>query len=410
MSSCMRAASSPGERTRTAGRAPLRRPQLPRLPPRSFLFLLNTLTIGGSERKIVRLANALAGEGEHVVLAYLNDPDTLRSEVAPQVTVVGLQRTGKLSLRALLHLRQAIRAHRIEMVVAVNLYPALYAGLLARLPRSGRGREVRYAASLNTTTFDNPRAERRMRCYAPLLRRMDLLIFGAEYQRALWQHRYLGAGGPPAQVLYNGVDAAHFCKERVAAWRVPAWPPGRIAIGSVGRLRPEKSQDHLLHALKLLNARGVDAGAVIVGEGGQERALRELCGQLGLADRVHFAGEVQDVRPFLAGFDLLAITSTAVETFSNAALEALAMECPVVSSDIGGMPEMLADGAGLVYPRGDIAALTDALQLLATCPARRLELGQGARLAVLQRFSLAAMVASFRALTIGGPEVEVQLS
>jgi glycosyltransferase involved in cell wall biosynthesis len=369
---------------------------------RNILFLLSTLHIGGSERKTIRLANALVCSGHQVTVAYLNGPQTLLTEIDLAIEAVDLHRTGKFSFASLRRLRQTIVAKRIDTVVCVNLYPALYAGLLAKFSRSLA--HVRFIASMNTTEFRTSEHERRMLLYRPLLRSMDLLIFGAEYQRDLWQRNYLGRRAPQTSVLYNGIDIAHFRREHVARWRVPHWPSSRVVVGAVSRLRPEKSHDHLLRAIAELHRRGLDVGAVIVGEGDQDAKLRELVATLKIEDRVHLVGAARDVRPYLAGFDIFVITSTAVETFSNAALEALAMQCPVVSSRIGGMPEMLAFGGGVTYETGNVAELTEALQGLVVSDQLRERLAQQARSAVIQRFSLEAMVESFRSLLSSAKE------
>src|SRR6185295_18632407 len=125
---------------------------------------------------------------------------------------------------------------------------------------------------------------------------------------------------------------------------------------------------------------------------------RRLVAELGVEDRVHLAGIAADVRPCLAGFDVFVLTSTSVETFSNAALEALAMGCPVVSSRIGGMPEMLAAGGGLIYEAGNLGQLVAALEPLVSLPERRIALAAQSRESVLQRFSLEAMADAFTAL------------
>lgn len=373
---------------------------------RNILFLLNTLHIGGSERKTVRLANALAGHGRQVTVAYLNEPQTLLAELDRGIEAINLRRTGKFSFSTLRRVRQTIERNRIDTVVCVNLYPTLYAGLLARFSR--RLAHVRFIASINTSEFRTAKHERRMLLYRPLLRSMDLLMFGAEYQRDLWQRSYLGRGAPQACVLYNGIDVGHFRREEAAAWRAPQWPSSRIVIGAVSRLRPEKSHDHLLEATAQLHRRGLDVGAVIVGDGDQGSKLRQLIAQLGLEDRVHLVGAVRDVRPYLAGFDIFVITSTAVETFSNAALEALAMRCPVVSSRIGGMPEMLAFGGGVTYETGNVAGLVEALHGLVVSDQLRTKLAEQARNTVVQRFSLETMVDSFRALVSAGGEHEIK--
>jgi Glycosyltransferase len=171
-------------------------------------------------------------------------------------------------------------------------------------------------------------------------------------------------------------------------------------VGAVSRLRPEKSHDHLIRAVGELHRRGLDVGAVIVGDGEQEPMLRRLIAELRLEDRICLPGLVQDVRPYLGGFDVLVITSTSVETFSNAALEAFAMSCPVVSSRVSGMPEMLAFGGGATYEIGNVAGLVEALEPLVVSEQRRAMLAKQARAAVVEHFSLEAMIGSFRALAL----------
>ena len=364
---------------------------------RSVLFLVNSLQIGGSERKTMRLANGLAAAGHRVTLAYLKGPEALPAELDRAIEAVNLRRSGKFSPGAVRRLADLTERNHVDTLVCVNLYPALYAGLLTW---SRRLAHVRFVASINTTDFRTAGFRRRMLLYRPFLRRMDLLLFGAKYQRDLWLREHLGRNAPASGVLYNGVDARHFRKEAVAAWRPAGWPPGRIVVGAVSRLRPEKSHDHLIRAVGELHRRGLDVGAVIVGDGEQEPMLRRLIAELRLEDRICLPGLVQDVRPYLGGFDVLVITSTSVETFSNAALEAFAMSCPVVSSRVSGRPEMLAFGGGATYEIGNVAGLVEALEPLVVSEQRRAMLAKQARAAVVEHFSLEAMIGSFRALAL----------
>ena len=106
----------------------------------------------------------------------------------------------------------------------------------------------------------------------------------------------------------------------------------------------------------------------------------------------------QDVRPLLAACDAVALCSTAVETFSLAALEAMALGRPVVLSDIGGAAEMVRPGVeGLLFPAGDTAALVERLTALAD-ESLRSPMGAAARETVLARFSESAMVDRYEAL------------
>ena len=113
------------------------------------LFLLNNLGIGGSERKIVRLANRLKEEGVNVTLACLNGPYTLESGIRRDVPCRRLERKGKFSFSALLKLREILRRERPPTVLAVNLYQALYLAL-ATIALPYRPRTV---ALVNTSTF-----------------------------------------------------------------------------------------------------------------------------------------------------------------------------------------------------------------------------------------------------------------
>ncbi len=357
-------------------------------PP--VLFLLSTAAYGGSEIRFVKLADTLAQQHACVTIAYLNPPAPLLATLDSRVEAVHLHRRGKLSLRALHRLVETIRARGIRTVMAVNLYPALYARLAqARLAPA----PLRLLVSVNTTGVTTRKLALAMPLYRRVLRRADEVIFGAQAQRRIWAERY-GVGGPrlPTRVIHNGVDTERF-KPLQAAGRA-ANPVSGLVMGTVGRLRPEKMHLDLVRATAALRARGIDVGALIVGEGAERPRIEAEIARLQLDRHVALAGEARDVRPFLAGMDVFVLTS-ATETFSNAALEAMACGIPVVSAAVGGMPELLAFGGGCTYPPGDLAALIECLAPLLQDRGRRLRAGAAARQAALEHFSWQGMVQQF---------------
>jgi glycosyltransferase involved in cell wall biosynthesis len=93
--------------------------------------------------------------------------------------------------------------------------------------------------------------------------------------------------------------------------------------------------------------------------------------------------------------DIFVLPSVAVETFSNAALEAMAMSCPVVAARVGGMEEMLQFGGGMTYPPGEVKSLCELLMPLAANRDARRELGERARQAAERHFSFRRMVSDF---------------
>jgi glycosyltransferase involved in cell wall biosynthesis len=236
-----------------------------------------------------------------------------------------------------------------------------------------------------------------MLVYRHVLRRADVIVFGAERQCRLWCSRY-GLNRTPnrTMVLYNGVDTGEFSRARVAPARLRV-PAGRVMLGTVGALRIEKSQIDLVRAVHQLRTRGLDVGAVIVGDGPERPQIEAEIRRLDVESTVHLIGEAQDVRSYLAVMDIFVLPSVAVETFSNAALEAMAMSCPVLAARVGGMDEMLQFGGGTTYSPGDVNSLCDLLMPLVVDSDARQELGEQARVAVARYFSFDRMLSDFRA-------------
>jgi glycosyltransferase involved in cell wall biosynthesis len=166
-------------------------------------------------------------------------------------------------------------------------------------------------------------------------------------------------------------------------------------IGSVGRLAPEKNYAILVDAVAVL-CEGLDAHLLIAGDGPARPQLAARAARAGIADRVVLAGLQADVRAALSAMDVFVLPSVAVETFSNAALEAMAMEKPVVLTHIGGAREMIDDGVeGCIVRCGDRAALLGALRSLAADPESRQRMGAAGRRRVIARFCYDAMVEQY---------------
>jgi glycosyltransferase involved in cell wall biosynthesis len=363
----------------------------------AVLFLLSTLIVGGSELKSVRLANALQARGVKVIVAYLNEPTTLRESVDERIPVIDLQRRGPFSLHTLRVLARAIDQHGVGSIVAVNLYPALYAVLARWLANP---RRVRVLVSVNTTEFVTRRERWEMLLYRHVLARVDHVIFGAHEQAALWRARYGVGRHNSAVVVHNGVDAQRFRPDAIRPAELTS-PRVQFLVGTVGKMRVEKAHVHLVQAVKQLRGRNIDVGLLIVGDGPERQNIAREIAACGLQEVVAMVGESDDVRPFLARMDVFALSSVAVETFSNATLEAMSMGRPIVSTRVGGMHEMLQFGGGVLVTAGDIAALAAAIEQLLRDERRRKELGRAARRAVEEHFTFERMVHNFQSALEG---------
>lgn len=160
--------------------------------------------------------------------------------------------------------------------------------------------------------------------------------------------------------------------------------PGRPVIVCACRATPEKGVQHLLRAFDRLLREG-DVGPdrpalVYMGEGPALEDLRALREGLASREDIVIAGYRRDGRELLAGADIAVVPSVWAEAFGLSVLEAMARGVPVVASRVGGIPEIIEDGAsGLLVPAGDERALSGALGRLLRDPEARRRLGSEGR-------------------------------
>jgi glycosyltransferase involved in cell wall biosynthesis len=166
-------------------------------------------------------------------------------------------------------------------------------------------------------------------------------------------------------------------------------PASAKVVGTVGRLTEVKRQDRLLRAVAALP----DVWLLVVGDGDERANLEQLAGELGVADRTQFAGYQPQPEAYLRAMDVFALSSRS-EGFPVSLLEAWAAGVPVVSTAVGGIPDVVTDGAdGLLVPNGDGPELADALRRALVMP----ELAVNGLRTVRERYSLDVVAAGYEA-------------
>jgi len=326
-----------------------------------WLFIINSLTVGGSEKKTVMAANNLSVRGYEVHLVYLKDPDDLKSLVNEQVKLFNLERKSKVDWKAIQELRTYIKVNNIAKIWCVNLFSMLYGYLATLMIR----RNIRRIVSINTTYFNTYKEVLEMILYAPVMSRMDRIIFGCNVQMNHWLRSYR-LPKKKSLVIYNGIDVDYYQSSAVESNRNDVRSrygieKSDMVIGMVAKLRPEKDHACAIKSLKLMLDKDCKAKLMLVGSGEEYESLEGLVKDLGLENDVVFLGDVQDVREVLVAFDVFLLTSIS-ETFSNAALEAMSMSLPVVLSDVGGASEMVdVGGNGYLFESGNVENLTAVL-------------------------------------------------
>ena len=170
-----------------------------------------------------------------------------------------------------------------------------------------------------------------------------------------------------------------------------------LRILSIGRLTWVKGYEYALQAVKLLVEQGINLEYRVIGNGNYREPLKFMCDDMGLKHSVQMLGSQSpaEVLAHLAWADIFLHTAVS-EGFGNAALEAQAMQVPVVCSDAGGLPENVTNNeTGFVVPRRSPQVLAEKLACLAYDPDLRQRMGQAGRCRVQKHFQLQDQIKAF---------------
>ncbi len=197
----------------------------------------------------------------------------------------------------------------------------------------------------------------------------------------------------------TGIDLSRFMPGDATAARVRLGLPRGPTLGIVATLRDWKGHDMLFDAIARDRSAWSTWNVLVVGDGPYRARLEARLAALELADRILFAGQQEDVVPWLQAIDIFALPSWGEEGVPQAIMQAMACGIPVVSTTVGAIEEAVDDGVtGLIVPPRDVAALGAALARLRDDPATRARLGDAGRKRAMRDFGLARMLDGMEAV------------
>jgi glycosyltransferase involved in cell wall biosynthesis len=345
--------------------------------PCPVLLMARSFGLGGSERQLAEIAKAL-DRSRFEPHAGCFQAEGFRAEElhAAGVPVAQFPVTsflGPSAFAGMLALGRYFEDHHIQLVhtfdVPLNLF-GVFAARLFRVPRVVSSQRAHRALT--------PGIRRH------LLRMTDHLVDGIVVNSEAVRRELIEVDRVPPHMIhlcYNGIDADLF---------QPAVEPrhGPVVIGAICALRPEKSLETLLHAFARVDARS-NAELLLIGSGPSLATLQTLATELGLGSRCRFEPATKDVPTSLHRIDVFVLPSFS-EAFSNSLMEAMACGCSVVTSQVGGNPELVTDQeTGLLFPAGDSDALAARLNLLLRDPDLRTRLATAAVTHIRTNFAVA---------------------
>ncbi|NBQ57338.1 MAG: N-acetyl-alpha-D-glucosaminyl L-malate synthase BshA [Opitutaceae bacterium] len=338
-------------------------------------------SVGGSGILATTLGEELAALGHEIHFISYERPFRLPSDTARiyfhpvEINSYGLFKYPDYTLPLSVKLAEVSRDHGLDLIHAHYAVPHATAALLARdmLPEHRRPKVVTTLHGTDTTLLGRDAG------YGPAIRHAleaaDGVTTVSAFLRAETQ-RLIGVKRP-IEVIHN------FFTPRLGV------ADDQFLLFHSSNLRPVKRVDLVLAAFAQVEPH---TSKLLILAGGDFSAFQADVVRLGLTDRVIVRENITAIEDYLQAVDLGLFASES-ESFCLSILEAMAFACPSVSTSVGGIPEVIADGeSGLLTPVGDPRALAAAATALLADPARRARLGAAAELRAREKFSAPIIV------------------
>jgi glycosyltransferase involved in cell wall biosynthesis len=352
-------------------------------------YTIKSMPVGGSQTHLLQVLRLLDRQRFEPVLYCLSGQgallDSVRElDIPVQTPAAPLSFKGVALLARAIALARALRQQHAAVVHNYLLRANLVGSVAARLARvpvvlsSKRGCHERRGFELVSAKVANALSHR--------------VMVNAEAVRD-FVHANEDCPKDKMIVIPSGVDTDRFRPLPGVGFKTRlGLPEGRPVIGIVTRMRVRKGVEEFIRALGRIRQTHPEAHAAIVGEMDLEDSLQSLVRGLGLEGHLSVLGRHGNMPEVYAGLDVFVLSSHD-EGMSNAILEAMAMEKPVVATDVGGTGEVVRHGhTGLLVPPKDPEALASAINEMLGQPVRAREMGRLGRHMVEENFSVHAMV------------------
>ncbi len=356
-------------------------PETPALPlgrPIRIARVIARLNVGGPARHVILLTAGLDRRRFDTTL-IVGTPEPREGDLLPDARARGV------TPRIIPELGRAIRPHRdlVALAKLVRIFRSLRpdivhthtakAGTLGRLAAFLAGVPVAihtFHGHVLEGYFSAPLARLFLAIERALARRTDRIIVVSPRLKAAILAKGICTSAK-VEVVPLGLELARFAGTRPPGANLRATlgiPPEAPLLGSVGRLVPIKDHATLFQALRLLRLEGLRPHLLVVGDGELRPELERLAAGLGLETCTHFLGWRDDLEAIFATVNVV-ICSSRNEGTPVALIEAMAAGVPVLSTDVGGVGDLIVRGeTGWLVPPGDPPAMAEAVRAILAEP------------------------------------------
>jgi glycosyltransferase involved in cell wall biosynthesis len=360
-----------------------------------IVFVIHGLPVGGAEKFLITLVNNLPQQSFEPHIILLSKDETLKHELNSNVFVHKVIKTARFDFSISKRIKRLIDVISPEIVMCVNTYSFF----LSKLGYSAKS-PYRFILSPHTTIPFSFYNYLQSLVYYRKVRPTDLVLYLCNAQMWYINMTYKLARHN-RKVIYNGIDYNYYNPEKISNTEVTTLlqtlkiDSHEKIIVQVARIQKEKRHEDAIDALAILNKNRVSdkVHLLLVGGGAEDKVamLKNRALQLGVQAQVHFLGSRQDVRLYYKAASLFTLTSES-ETFSLAALEAMAFGIPAVLTNVGGASEMVTDYQnGILVPPRDPKRIAYAWNKALSHPFDSLAI----RKRVVNNFSIDQMVKNY---------------
>jgi glycosyltransferase involved in cell wall biosynthesis len=354
-----------------------------------ILQISSASSFGGGERYVVDLTNALVAGGHELYVAVRPRSPLPHHLQLPSERIVTLPLRNSLDVQSAHELDRFVRRKSIDVVHAHLARDYSLASYATR-----RNPKTKFIATRHVL-FQLNRLHRHT-----LARATRVIAVSNAVAHELRSSRVVAE--EQIAVIPNGIDVERFSRaranfDRVQFLRGMELPPDCLLVGSIGELRALKRHDDFIRAAAIVASRFPEAQFVLAGidpsaAGDVRKHLEGLVGELGLRERFHFLGWLDDAEQLLCAMDVF-VSASETESFGLAIVEAMAAGTAVVATATEGAREVIEDQkTGLLVPIGDTDRIAGSVADLLSDPERRRAIATQSAQSAATKFSLTRMV------------------
>lgn len=350
--------------------------------------MIDSLKIGGAEVLLRDLVSGLLDDDFQIAVSYCTPGPMLPDFQAFNIPIYHLPRLARVDPFLILKACSVIRQFNPQ-ILHTHLFKSDFHGRLA-------GRLCRVPVVISTLHNEDAWAKNPFlgRAYGATARFADHLIAVSEEVRQ-YHIRFSHLPTEKTTTILNGVDTNKFSPDPEAGAQLRGEfgiSPTTPLVGIVGRLLPQKDHHTFLRAAKNISKECPDARFLIVGDGDLRDQLEARARGLGLEKEIIFCGIRRDIPRVMSALDVL-VFSSLWEGLPVALLEGMATARPVVSTAVGGVPNLVLDGKiGFLVPPSNPDALASACLKIIQQPSFAQQLGKAGRRLVEAEYSIQNMI------------------